>query len=167
MIEKKLRGVRRRFHWVGLASLRRGIRVRFMMALSRLAQRRLAIGIAAMSLLFQVVMSSIHFAPHMVDTQSSRGFGTGALSFVCSSVSAQFGLLKRGETPNQTPDHDATKNCLICLTFSEVSSGAPEVASSILAPQPSYRFAIWEGDTLPGGHRSDLSYSRGPPSARS
>lgn len=138
-----------------------------MMALSRLAQRRLAIGIAVLSLLFQVVMSSLHFAPHMVGSQGSRGSGASALGSVCSSLSARFGLLNKGATPGETPDHDAAKNCLICLAFSEAVSGVHVAAYSILAPWPSYRFAIWEGDVLPRNGRGDHSYSRGPPGAQS
>jgi hypothetical protein len=166
MIERKLREFDAVLTECGSASVRRGIGTRFMMALSRLAQRRLAIGIAVMSLLFQVVMSSVHFAPHLTGSQGGEGFGSSALGFVCSSLSAKSGLLNKAGTPNQIPDHEAAKNCLICLAFSEAAPGAPVVASSIAAPQSSYRLAIWEGGTLPGGRRSDLSFSRGPPSAQ-
>lgn len=145
----------------------------FMTVVTRLARRRLAIGIAVTSLLFQVMMSCFHFAPSMASSMASPWgsniWGPNAPSaglFVCSRAGVKNPIPGDSGLPAQTPGGDATKNCMVCLAFSEASLGAPVAGPVLFSARPAGGFHIWRGEDVPGGVSAEFVNSRGPPRAK-
>jgi hypothetical protein len=149
-----------------------------MAVVSRLAQRRLATGIAAASLLFQSVMSCLHIAsnvaaPWVVSEESvqkpgSLNLGPGALTlglFVCSAIGVK--RVSPDGGGSKAPGRDRGGNCPFCLTFSKMPPGAPVSASGpgLFFARVEGAFAIPRSGSVPGGLPVAFVNSRGPPRA--
>lgn len=143
---------------------------------SRRAPRRLAAGMATLSLLLQIVISAFHLVAASAGLLSAGGGVAGALA-LCSAATARGAAFSNVAAPQRRggdrlaanderiPAGGPEEGCPICLAAADPSFAAAEGGSEFIILQTCQILRAACVEVVPPGDRRGASVkSRGPPS---